>query len=802
MSLNAIASLNAWRNGIGVKAGTLNYRILPLSKVQREGFGAKIDHCAFLYRHRFRIPESYILLKTDTADKSPNLEKWLHSDRSYVLRSSASVEDRLDRSYAGQFDSYLNLSSTKEIEKKLRLLFQQPLNRRVEATQAQSQDRGPIVMHALLQEMIHPRYSGVVFSRNPLTGLDEIIIEYTEGHNARILQEGQTPFRAIYKWGEWKETPRGFDHHLEFLTEIIQEVKRAKKEFGADVDMEWAFDGQSLYWLQLREITTGKRQSIYSNRISKEMLPGMIKPLVWSINIPVVNQSWKDLFAELLGPNDLDIFRLARSIHYRAYFNMGVLGDLFELLGMPRELLEILLGIENTGKERPKFRPGFSIVRHLPRLFRFVLKSLAVKKRIIAFLSEYDVIFQSLDLKGLSSYSMEQLVDQIETLKVRCTEASYFNIVTPLLSAFYSNYRLSKALETENLRLEDIDFSEVESRIADIQPAVWLQELKTVYDGIEKKEQVRVEEDNLFIPEMDLHANRFRRLFRELIRKFGHLSDSGNDFSTVSWKEDPASVMNLILSLESVPEKVSKKGPDAFTSHATARKYKKACDFRVLKERVSFLYTYGYSLFRPLFLEIANRIKDKGFLKNETDLFFLSYEEVKRFLAERNAKEIATIINKRKKDFEELQDVEMPEVVFGDDLPTVYPKGGPQSMMKGVGVSGGYVEGPVKVLKTTKDASKVDKGDIIVIPFSDIGWTPTILKAGGVISEAGGLLSHAAIIAREYRIPAIVSVSGAMNLKDSMRVSLNGISGEVAILREETSRARPPEVSAAKQRRG
>ncbi|HPE42205.1 MAG TPA: PEP-utilizing enzyme, partial [Thermotogota bacterium] len=72
----------------------------------------------------------------------------------------------------------------------------------------------------------------------------------------------------------------------------------------------------------------------------------------------------------------------------------------------------------------------------------------------------------------------------------------------------------------------------------------------------------------------------------------------------------------------------------------------------------------------------------------------------------------------------------------------------------------------------------------------------------GVISEAGGLLSHAAIIAREYRIPAIVSVSGAMNLKDSMRVSLNGISGEVAILREETSRARPPEVSAAKQRRG
>jgi len=88
---------------------------------------------------------------------------------------------------------------------------------------------------------------------------------------------------------------------------------------------------------------TGKK--IFSNRISKEFLPGMIKPLVWSINIPVVNSSWKRLIEEITGKTTIDIYHMAHSFYYRAYFNMGIFGDIFELFGMPRELLEIMLGL-------------------------------------------------------------------------------------------------------------------------------------------------------------------------------------------------------------------------------------------------------------------------------------------------------------------------------------------------------------------------------------------------------------------------------------------------------------------------
>jgi hypothetical protein len=97
----------------------------------------------------------------------------------------------------------------------------------------------------------------------------------------------------------------------------------------------------------------------------------MVKPLVFSVNTPVVNTAWVRFFTELVGPNDIDPLGLARSFRYRAYFNMGVIGRIFELLGMPADTLELLLGLQSSGSERPKFRPTARTWRHLARMTRF-----------------------------------------------------------------------------------------------------------------------------------------------------------------------------------------------------------------------------------------------------------------------------------------------------------------------------------------------------------------------------------------------------------------------------------------------
>jgi pyruvate,water dikinase len=101
--------------------------------------------------------------------------------------------------------------------------------------------------------------------------------------------------------------------------------------------------------------------------------------------------------------------------------------------------------------------------------------------------------------------------------------------------------------------------------------------------------------------------------------------------------------------------------------------------------------------------------------------------------------------------------------------------------LDGIPTSRGQYTGRVKVLQGIEDFDKLQKGDVLVIPFSDVGWTPLFAKAGAVVAESGGILSHSSIIAREYSIPAVVSVPGACRLVDNTLVTVDGYHGEVIL---------------------
>jgi pyruvate,water dikinase len=87
----------------------------------------------------------------------------------------------------------------------------------------------------------------------------------------------------------------------------------------------------------------------------------------------------------------------------------------------------------------------------------------------------------------------------------------------------------------------------------------------------------------------------------------------------------------------------------------------------------------------------------------------------------------------------------------------------------------------LRIVKGIDDSAKVQPGDVIAIPFSDVGWTPLFARAGAVIAEAGGMLSHSSIVAREYRIPCVVSVTGATRLPDGATVVVDGYTGTVTV---------------------
>ena len=137
-------------------------------------------------------------------------------------------------------------------------------------------------------------------------------------------------------------------------------------------------------------------------------------------------------------------------------------------------------------------------------------------------------------------------------------------------------------------------------------------------------------------------------------------------------------------------------------------------------------------------------------------------------------------IAKHKADMERYRDVSLPTVIFGDDAPPIENQS--SRRLTGLVTSIGQYTGTVIVVHGIQDFNKVMDGDIIVIPYSDVGWTPLFARAGAVVAESGGLLSHSSIIAREYGIPAVVSVNGAMGLLDNMLVTVDAHKGEVVIL--------------------
>jgi len=138
-------------------------------------------------------------------------------------------------------------------------------------------------------------------------------------------------------------------------------------------------------------------------------------------------------------------------------------------------------------------------------------------------------------------------------------------------------------------------------------------------------------------------------------------------------------------------------------------------------------------------------------------------------------------IAERKAEMAKYADVMLPEVIIGEEAPPLQQER-VLRRLKGVAASKGYYQGRVTTVSGVQDFQKIQDGDVLVIPYSDVGWTPLFVHAGAVISGAGGMLSHAAIVAREYRMPAVVSLRGISNLADGTMVAVDGFKGEVLII--------------------
>ena len=136
-------------------------------------------------------------------------------------------------------------------------------------------------------------------------------------------------------------------------------------------------------------------------------------------------------------------------------------------------------------------------------------------------------------------------------------------------------------------------------------------------------------------------------------------------------------------------------------------------------------------------------------------------------------------VRHRMSEMEETKDIVLPVVIYGEEAPP--PETGRSKNHTGTGTSPGSYKGTTRVVKSLADFEKVSRGDVLLIPFSDVSWTPVLAKAGAIVSETGGMLSHCSIIAREMGIPAMVSVPNGCAIGNGFTVTVNGSNGVLTV---------------------
>ncbi|MGF1936969.1 MAG: glycerol-3-phosphate acyltransferase [Nostoc sp. ChiQUE02] len=736
--------------------------------------GEKAATLSQIKRWGYSVPKGWVLAPID--DPQALTEFLQPSELSpLVVRSSAIGEDSEHASAAGQYETVLNVTSSQALQEAIAQV--QASYNHPSAVQYR-RDRGlnDTAMAVLIQQQIQSVYSGVAFSRDPITQQgDAIIIEALPGSPTQVVSGKVTPeqYRAFVV-----EIENSYSIQLEgegrvpqaLIKQVAYLAYRLEKRYhGTPQDIEWSYDGQTLWVLQSRPITT--LLPIWTRKIAAEVIPGVIHPLTWSINRPLTCGVWGELFTLVLGDRALGLdFTETATLHYsRAYFNASLLGDIFLRMGLPPESLEFLT--RGAKLSKPSLQ---STWENLPGLGRLLKRELSLEKD---FKQDYHKRF----IPGLSQLAQED-IDNLEPAKLLARidfilellrHGTYYSILAPLSAALRQGiFRVkdgqidhSVTPEVAALRSLSAIATDAKQVLLEFEPQQVFEQLKQTSEG----EKILQE-------------------FNELLQDYGYLSEVGTDISVPTWRENPQMIKQMFVQLMQGNEPQS-GAKDAINSIFAGKRKRSFVQRRVdIKGRVTEVYSRLLAELRWSFVALEKLWLKSGLLKKTGDIFFLNFDEVQRLVVGEDSsliEQLDKLVESRRSQFvQDSEFIQVPLLVYGNTPPHPLAPSELYSdqILQGIGASHGQAEGRVKVLRNLQDVPEIDRDTILVVPYTDSGWAPLLLRAGGLIAEAGGRLSHGAIVAREYGIPAVMDVRGATwILQDGQRVRIDGSRGIVEL---------------------
>jgi phosphoenolpyruvate synthase/pyruvate phosphate dikinase len=776
-----------------------------------------------------------IIIPDDIAGEIKNHLKGFSENDAFAVRSSATAEDLATASFAGQQDTFLNIVGIVSIMKHISKCWASLFTERAVIYRNQNNiDHREISISVVVQKMIFPEASGILFTADPITsnrkistidasfGLGEAlvagmvspdsykvqggrIVEKIVSHKKieiTALKEGGTETREIKKEKQKAQTLTGNQ-----ILELAAIGKKIEKHFGCPQDIEWCLRDDTFYIVQSRPITTlypvpeatDNKNHVYISVGHQQMMTDAMKPLglsLWRMSrmhkaggrlfVDVTNQlssaGSRAALLNAMGQHDPLIKDALNTIIER--------GDFIEML--PDEKKEPAAVVSNKPvppQEQIEYDP--SIVAELIKRSE---EALAALQQEIAEKSGADLF--------------DLILENIQQLNKSLFDPKSMGVIMAAINAsIWVNEKMHEWLGEKNAA------DTLSQSVPDNITSKMGMELSDMADLIRSYPEVisylhEVKDENMLDELVKFNGGKeTSAAINDYLKKYGMRCAGEIDITRTRWVENPGALVPMILSniknlepgasnrkyQQGLQEALRKEQdllerlkqlPDG---EQKAKETKRMIDlirnFSGYREYPKYATVNRFFVYKKALLKEAEKLVQGGVIERKEDVYYLTFEELKEVV--RTNKLDDQIINERKIEHKLFEKLTPPRVITSDGeiVSGKYNKENlPAGAIAGLAVSSGVIEGRARVILNIEEAN-LEAGDILVTAFTDPSWTSLFLSIKGLVTEVGGLMTHGAVIAREYGLPAVVGVENATQLiKDGQRIRVNGTDGYVEII--------------------
>lgn len=798
--------------------------------------GGKAAALMRLANQGFNVPRSVALPPEafDAACMKPEAEKALAAalpeigPGPFAARSSAMEEDGDKLSHAGQFLTFLNLDAA-GLPAACVKVFESGKRSSVAGYREKhglSGEGGGTAV--LVQQMVNARAAGVAFTADPVNGRrDRIVISAIAGLADQLVggeEDGET--YLLDRTGQILDRPVGqgvlSKADIAVLADLAVKVEAA---CGRPQDIEWAFEGETLYLLQARPITTALAPdvidddtlTVFDNSNIIESYPGVVSPLTFSFAQYAYDRVYR-AFVRLLGVNERVIAEnavvfdnmLAR-IDGRIYYNLVNWYRALALLpgfSINRAHMETMMGVDEplpaeiSSKIGPPPAKGFalaaawcSVGRSAARL---LWEAIRIKSTTRNFYRRLDSSLKAppaaLDVMPLTALAREYR--RIEASLLDRWDAPLINDFLCMIAFGASRKMLERWCGAEGLALHN-DIMIGQGDIISAEPAQRIRCMAAILEG---HDELRAELAAGRGADLSTHPE----LAREVAAYLAKFSDRCTEelkLESVTLDRDPRPLYRAIAAGSGTHHAMAGRGMEGIDALLADRPVKKFVARHVIawtkarvstRENLRFERTRIFGRARHLFRAVGRQFQADGVIEDADDIYFLTIQEVlgtiEGFAV---STDLAGLIRLRRREMEEAAKRPDPGrrlIVRGaarasrdvDSVPSL-ATGADNALMErtGTGCSTGVATARARVIRDPRTEA-LAKGDILIAHHTDPGWIAVFTNASAIVVERGSLLSHSAIVARELGIPCVVGIKGAMDwIADGETIEVDGGSGRV-----------------------